>query len=344
MIVYIGTKAQFNNDVIHNCIAEKVQYFFKRNLGFHHNNESEFHSWEESLSRMNDVINQTNIDDNVKVAIEYQVPMTSKRVDFLITGRDENNKDNVVVIELKQWQKAERTSFDNIVKTFTGGSNKIVAHPSYQAYSYAKTIENFNETVQLENIQLHPCAYLHNYSDKYKDELENQKYSGITLLSPLFLKNDSLKLANYIKKFIKKCDDGSILYKIENGKIKPSKALQDSIASMLKGNEEFLMIDEQMVAYSIVNNLVSSKINTDKKYTIIIEGGPGTGKSVIAINLLANLIKGGCNACYTSKNAAPRNVYFDKLRKTDFKQDYVKTLLEVLVHFMMRLEIHLIVY
>ncbi len=326
MIVYSGTKAQFNNDVVNNCIAQKVKSFFEQNLGVHNNNLSEFHSWEQSLKKMNEIMNRTNSDRDVKVAIEFQVPMTSKRVDFLITGRDEHNQDNVVVIELKQWEKAEKTSFENIVKTFTGGSNKIVAHPSYQAYSYAKTIENFNETVQLENIQLHPCAYLHNYLDKYKEELENYKYSGIIKLSPLFLKDDTDKLVNFINQYVTKCDDGSILYKIENGKIKPSKALQDSIASMIKGNQEFLMIDEQMVTYSLIERMVSEKVNENKKYTIIVEGGPGTGKSVIAINLLANLINKGLNVCYTSKNAAPRDVYFEKLRQNNFRLDYMKTL------------------
>ena len=326
MIVYSGTKAQFNNDVIEGNIAKKVEYFFEQNLGVHHSNDSEFNSWEESLKRMNYVMNETNLEDNVKVAIEYQVPMTSKRVDFLITGKDASNKDNVIVIELKQWQKAEQTSLENVVKTYTGGSNKVVAHPSYQAYSYAKTIENFNETVQLSNISIYPCAYLHNYEERYKDEVSNDKYAEITRISPLFLKEDSPKLVAFIKKYICKSDDGSILYKIENGKIKPSKALQDSLASMINGNKEFLMLDEQLVAYSTVKKLVQNKINDNKKYTVIIEGGPGTGKSVIAINLLVDLINSGYNACYTSKNQAPRDVYFEKLRQNNFKLDYIKTL------------------
>lgn len=326
MIVYSGTKAQFDTDVVEGNIAKKVEYFFEQNLGIHHGNESEFNSWEESLTRMNGIMRATQLDDNVKVAIEYQVPMTSKRVDFLITGRNSENKDNVIVIELKQWEKAERTSLENVVKTYTGGSNKVVAHPSYQAYSYAKTIENFNETVQLGNIGIYPCAYLHNYSEKYKGEIANNNYAEIIQLSPLFLKEDSPKLIEFIKKYICKSDDGSILYKIENGKIKPSKALQDSLASMINGNEEFIMIDEQLVAYSTVKKLVQNKINTNKKYTVIIEGGPGTGKSVIAINLLVDLIKSGYNACYTSKNQAPRDVYFEKLRQNNFKMDYIKTL------------------
>lgn len=326
MIVYSGTKAQFRNDVIEGNIAKKVEYFFEQNLGIHHGNDSEFNSWEESLTRMNHIMDETNLDDNVKVAIEYQVPMTSKRVDFLITGRNAENKDNVIVIELKQWEKAEHTSLENVVKTYTGGSNKVVAHPSYQAYSYAKTIENFNETVQLSNIGIYPCAYLHNYTEKYKHEINNDEYADIIQLSPLFLKEDAPKLIEFIKKYICKSDDGSILYKIENGKIKPSKALQDSLVSMINGNQEFLMIDEQLVAYSTVKKLVESKINTNKKYTVIIEGGPGTGKSVIAINLLVDLIKAGYNACYTSKNQAPRDVYFEKLRQSNFKMDYIKTL------------------
>ena len=72
--------------------------------------------------------------------------------------------------------------------------------------------------------------------------------------------------------------------KIENGKLKPAKALQDSLASMLKGNKEFYLIDEQKVAYETVKKLVeksvkdSNKVNgLSQKYTILVEGGPGTG-------------------------------------------------------------------
>lgn len=326
MIVYSTTKKGFQDDVIQGIVADKVLENLKGKLNINHNNVSEYRSWENSLKCMYMVLTDDDISDDVKVAIEYQLPLTAKRVDFLITGKDETDKDHVMIIELKQWEKATKTSRKDIVNTYVGQSNRDVVHPSYQAYSYAKTIENFNESVQLSNINLHPCAYLHNYKEEYKDQIDNSLYEEVVKSAPLFLKQDTLDLRKFIKKYIKKPDDGSVLYKIENGRIKPSKVLQDSLASMIRGNEEFFMLDEQKVAFETINKLVSNALRKNEKYTVIVEGGPGTGKSVIAINLLSRLINNNHNVNYVSKNAAPRNVYFEKLKQDDFKANYIKNL------------------
>lgn len=323
MIVYSGTKMEFSVDVMNNMIADKIRQSF---LGHSivNNNESEYRAWENSLRCMQLVLNDEEIDDSCKVAIEYQIPATSKRVDFLITGKDHNDIDNVIIVELKQWEKAEKTSREDIVTTFLAGTKRSVTHPSYQAYSYAQTIHNYNESIRQDNIDLHPCAFLHNYKEEYRCELDNKLYQEAISIAPLFLKNDFAKLRGFIKKYIKKADNGEILYKIENGRIKPSKALQDSLSSMLQGNKEFIMIDEQKVVFSTIKKLVEKSIMENRKYTIIVQGGPGTGKSVVAINLLVELRH--LNINYVTKNAAPRNVYFEKLKENKFKLNYIKNL------------------
>src|SRR5690606_37160434 len=156
-------------------------------------------------------------------------------------------------------------------------------------------------------INLYPCSFLHNFKEEYRSEIDNELYQEIIEISPVYLKRDILKLREFIRKYVSKADEGELLYQIDHGKIKPSKALQDTIVSMIKGNQEFLMIDEQKVVFSTVKKLVENAIQKNVKYTIIIEGGPGTGKSVIAINLLATFRDLMVN--YVTKNAAPRNFY-----------------------------------
>ena len=101
---------------------------------------------------------------------------------------------------------------------------------------------------------------------------------------------------------------------VEHGKIRPSKSLQNAIGSMLKGNKEFIMIDEQKVAYEEIFRLSLQSQKDCKKRTIIVQGGPGTGKTVIAVNLLAELTQRDQLAQYVSKNSAPRQVYLKKLK------------------------------
>lgn len=326
MIIYSGNKQQFNNDVLSHNIANRIQEQFEEK-GISHNNVSEFMSWENSMSYMQKVLDDTDIADDVQIAIEYQIPQTSKRVDFIVAGTDKNDIDNVVIIELKQWEEAERTSRAGIVTAFTGGSLKAVAHPSYQAYSYAKTIENFNASVQDMSIPLSPCAFLHNYKHSKRNEIDNELYEDIIREAPIYLKDEEKQLRDFIKRFVTKKSTNNILYTIDNGRIRPSKSLQDSIGSMLRGNEEFIMIDEQKVAFETIKRLVINAIRKNKKYTVIIEGGPGTGKTVVAIQLLVDLIqKYGFNAQYVTKNATPRNVYFKKLRGENYKLNYIKNL------------------
>lgn len=326
MLIYSSTKRQFDRDVINGSIAKRIEQQFYLH-GLPHQNDSELMAWNNSLREMQKVLDHPSFHDSIQVAIEYHIPQTAKRIDFLIAGENDDSQENVVVVELKQWEEAGKTSRHGIVTAFTGGMVRAVAHPSYQAYSYAKTIENFNATVQDEAIGMWPCAYLHNYKKSKLDELVNPLYADVIDLAPLYIKNEENKLRNFIKKFITKAPSRNLLYVIDNGRIRPSKALQDALGSMLKGNEEFIMIDEQKVVYETILRLVEIGLAKDKKYTVIVQGGPGTGKSVVAIQLLVELVAHrGLNAQYVTKNAAPRNVYFEELKREKYKLSYVKNL------------------
>ncbi len=114
---------------------------------------------------------------------------------------------------------------DNIVRTYVGKGVREVTHPSYQAWSYASLLYDFNETVQKDDIDLHPCAYLHNYRKKDDDPILDEIYSETIEQAPLFRKGDTTKLTDFIKKYIKYGDNKEILYNIEFGKIRPSKRL-----------------------------------------------------------------------------------------------------------------------
>ena len=309
MIVYNATKEQFLDDVltndIENIVLRNVKLKLNRGVGI-----AEIRSWASSLVYMDRIMQDAEIPGDCGVAIEYQIPQTGKRIDFIISGQNGNQADCAMLIELKQWSQANITSKDSIVETYVGGRMGEHTHPSYQAWSYATLLQGFNEVVYTENIQLHPCAYLHNYIED--DVIKNPFYAEYIEKAPVFLKTDALKLREFIKQHIKYGDRSNLMFKIENGKIRPSKLLADSIGKMIKGNQEFVMIDDQKVVYE--NALALAKKASEKnKQVLIVKGGPGTGKSVVAINLLVYLTKIGMLAQYVSKNAAPRAVYEARL-------------------------------
>ncbi|MDD6614902.1 MAG: DUF2075 domain-containing protein [Lachnospiraceae bacterium] len=313
MIVYSGLKSDFLSAVEQDSIAAEIEEAIYSKM-HRRTAQNEFRSWENSLEYMYKVLNDHAIPENAGVAIEYNIPQTSKRIDFIISGYGEKKDPNVVIIELKQWDKVEAVEGqDALVETFTGGGMRKVVHPSYQAWSYAAMIYDYNQNVQMGNIILHPCAYMHNYRKSDPEKLEQNQYKEYVEDAPIFARGEVSKLRDFIKKSVKSGDNKQLLYDIDNGKIKPSKSLQDSIKSMLEGNQEFIMLDEQKVVYEEILQKSLLCMTDQKKRTVIVKGGPGTGKTVVAINLLAKLTNEGLFAQYTSKNSAPRNVYAKKL-------------------------------
>ncbi len=176
-------------------------------------------------------------------------------------------------------------------------------------------------------MELYPCAYLHNYIKLQEDNdpIIDDYYQYYIEKAPVFRKGDAAKLREFIKRYIKHGDNKENLYKIENGRIRPSKSLQDSLVNMLKGNKEFVMIDDQKVVFETAKKIASEAQRTNTKQVLIVKGGPGTGKSVLAINLLVELTANNMVCQYVTKNAAPRNVYAKKL-KGDFRKGHIDNL------------------
>ncbi|MHB1323327.1 MAG: DNA/RNA helicase domain-containing protein [Coriobacteriia bacterium] len=325
MLVYQATKGEFMDDVDRDVIADRITKAFEQRI--HRANPREVEAWRNSMVWMYKVLNIEAIPSGCGVAIEFTVPYTSSRIDFLLTGRQDGTRDSAVIIELKQWQQLEAVpTKDGIVRTRFASGVQETAHPSYQAWSYARMIEDYNEAVRDTDISLVPCAYLHNYREKpAHDPLRDPVYLDYLRMAPAFCHGDALALRDFICKHITHADDGSVLYEIESGRLRPSKSLQDALAGMMAGNQEFVMIDDQKVVFEQAVALALEAREAEGKHVLIVRGGPGTGKSVVAFNLLVRLTGEEMTVQYVSKNAAPRHVY-SKLLQGQHRATYIKSL------------------
>jgi DUF2075 family protein len=321
MIVYSATKDEFRADVRENRIEDAILTEFQRRLG-HSTSQAEIRSWKNSMLYMSNVLDDDGIPANAGVAIEYRIPQTSKRVDFIVTGRNGNDRGAAVIVELKQWSDVEATDKEGIVRAFVGGAVREVPHPSYQAWTYAALLRDFNENVQKAAIALEPCAYLHNLESAL--EIQDDRYLDHLAKAPTFVRADAVRLAAFIKQHIKHGDDRRLLFQIENSRIRPSKNLADELASLLKGNQEFMMIDDQKVVFETAITL-TGKATGSSKQVLIVEGGPGTGKSVVAVNLLVRLTERQLLTQYVTRNAAPRAVY-ESVLTGSFKKSHITNL------------------
>jgi len=321
MIIYLADKQKFLKDVKIGEIEEIISRLFKKVL-YKSPSDSEKRSWANSLKEIYLVVCDPSIPDNATIAVEYQIPQTSKRIDFIVAGQNQDYHNILILIELKQWDVVKKTDKDGIIKTYLAGGIREVVHPSYQVWSYGKLLEDFNENVRSYNIKILPCVYLHNYNSE--KVIKDNFYKDYTSKAPVFLKKDLKKLQEFIKNNIVNGDKDQIIKLIEKSKLRPSKTLADTLVSLLKGNKEFTMIDEQKIVYETVLN-ISKKNKSNRKEVIIVEGGPGTGKSVVAVNLLVDAIKIGLSSRYVTKNAAPRAVYESMLTGT-FKRSQISNL------------------
>ncbi|MBB1088983.1 DUF2075 domain-containing protein [Lysobacter sp. SG-8] len=316
MIVYQGTKASFIDDHDNSSIEDVIASRYLQRTG-RYAPTPEMRSWKASLAEMAKVLRDTGIPDDIGVGVEFGIPQTSKRIDFILSGRSEDGRPKLIIVELKQWSEARLTNKDGIIIARRGGPGRETEgpHPSYQAWSYAALLEGFNEAVYEAGVELSPCAFLHNYvSDSV---IDNAFYAPYIEKAPLFLRgSDELrKLRDFIKQHVRKGDNGNLIFSIENGRIRPSKMLADSLAGMLKGNQEFVLVDDQKTVFETAV-AAAAKASDQKKQCVIVRGGPGTGKSVVAVNLLVKLSRNGLVSKYVSKNAAPRTVYAAKLAGT----------------------------
>jgi uncharacterized protein len=317
VIVYQNSKSGFLDDAFTKDIEDVILAAFKSRTG-RAVGRSEVRSWKESLISVAKVLNDDGIPSDCGVAIEYGIPQTSKRIDFILSGANDAQVEQLVIIELKQWESARKTDRDGIVCTRFAHGEKETSHPSYQAWSYASLLNSFNEAVYNADIGLRPCAYLHNYTDD--GVITDSFYAHYIQLAPVFLKGEAekTKLGDFIKYHVRHGDKRSLLYRIENGRIRPSKGLVESLTGMLAGKQEFVLIDDQKIVYETVLSLAT--LATEKsKQVVIIQGGPGTGKSVVAINLLVALTGRRLVAKYVTKNAAPRDVFESVLAGTHRK-------------------------
>jgi DUF2075 family protein len=317
VIVYQNSKGGFLSDAFTKDIEDVILAAFKSRTG-RTVARSEIRSWKESLISVAKVLNDDDIPSDCGVAIEYGIPQTSKRIDFILSGANDAQVEQLVIIELKQWESARKTDRDGVVCTRFAHGEKEASHPSYQAWSYASLLNSFNEAVYNANIGLRPCAYLHNYADD--GVITDSFYAHYIELAPVFLKGEAekTKLRDFIKHHVRHGDRRSLLYRIENGRIRPSKGLVESLTGMLAGKQEFVLIDDQKVVYETALSLAT--LATEKsKQVVIIQGGPGTGKSVVAINLLVALTGRRLVAKYVTKNAAPRDVFESVLAGTHRK-------------------------
>lgn len=318
MLAYNKTYENFCYDINSGKIVSQIQDALNRDFS-----ESEKKSFKVSLGYVKNALSNVDIPSAAQIGLELTVPLTNKRIDFIIAGEDDLGKSNVVIVELKQWEKVKHTDMSDIV--LLGPEQRV--HPSWQAFSYGTTLSNFNEFVEENPVNIYSCSFLHDYRNQYEDEIKNEVYSEGLAKSPAFIEDEWIDFAKFIGSKIKRESKLNLLYELSNGRIRPSRFLVDCLSDSLNCNDKIELIDQQRIAFSNIKREIALALkNNNKRKVIIVKGGAGTGKSLIALHLLGELHRQGKTAFYVAKSSYIKEAYYKMLTRKIPDYNVLRTL------------------
>jgi uncharacterized protein len=289
-------------------------------------------SWKNSLPAIARALENSLIAGDVDVAVEYRLKHSMERLDFLIYGVDEHDKKNIVIVELKQWSQVSVTGSLNKVHTMVAkGHFEDHFHPSYQALNYAGQLKSFNEYVQNEKMGVESCSFCHNMDRGFKTIMDDVFLFPFISESPTYLEEEGAQLKAFVEKYVsKRCHN--ILYEINKARTIPSDDFAKLMRDALNGNQMYSLDMSQSNALTTIVDAVREASFYNQKKTIIIKGGAGTGKSIIAINALGQLNSPKKKAdrittMFVTVNAAPKKVLYNALiQGKEFKAGDLGTL------------------
>lgn len=304
MQLYAGTSKDFISDATRNGIASKLQRAFLD--AFHYSpSTQEVQSWQNSLFRMAFALQQGNMLDH-GVLLEYQLPLSSRRLDCMVTGHSEGGQPYGVIVELKQWSDVEESNAEDCVTTWVAGSKKDILHPSRQVGQYEEYLRDMHSVFVRGEVGLRSCAFLHNLSYNPGSEIFAPRHSQVLKQYPAFTGDKQDDLITFMGDHLRAGRGEAVLDQVLKSKFAPSKKLLEHTAQVVQDQKAYVLLDSQQVVFAkvLAEAREGAKASKLKKTVVLVHGGPGTGKSVIALHLLGRLSGEGLKTMHLTGSKA----------------------------------------
>jgi uncharacterized protein len=307
--LWAGPTTKFVQQASQNTIAETLRAEFERLRGFQPST-SELRSWRNSLRALANAVELSNLRDH-GIALELQVPLSSCRIDALLTGTDDGGQERAVIVELKQWDDASASTVPECVGVMYGGRIRDVLHPSAQAGQYRTYLADTHSAFHDGAIGLSACSFLHDFVHDPASELLSNRHADILGVYPLFAGDRVTELVEFLRDKLSAGGGLPVLDRVVRGGYRAHKRLLDHTAAMIRGEPSYVLLDEQRVVFNSIIAKVAEAHDLGTKAVFVIRGGPGTGKSVLALNLVAELSAHG----YTTHHATGSAAFTTTVRK-----------------------------
>ena len=253
----------------------------------HRPSRSEVTSWTNSIPALVRDLNDAGLGE-VEILLEYQLPLTSKRADVVLSGVHPSGRPQYVVVELKQWSAAHLYEDDESLVVVDNWHSHPVTHPSAQVRSYCEYLQDYAAVLADTPESVAGVAYLHNATDYAVQDLFTSSHGG-----RLFTGERRGDFIDYLRTQFSPEPGRTSADRLLHSKIEPSKQLLKLAAETVQSRNMFTLLDEQLDAYNLVMHAVKQARQAGTKTAVIVTGGPGSGKSVIALSVLGDLARQG---------------------------------------------------
>lgn len=267
----------------------------------HNPSEAEARSWRHSIPALVSALLEAGLDD-VEMMIEYTLPLTSKRADAVLAGvHPKTGEPSYVVIELKQWTEAYPDEDSPRLCHIAGMHAKPVLNPIEQVRGYCDYLAQFNGTLDRNEHRIVGAAYLHNATEFGVSGLN---VAGQSPRGRFFTGDRRGEFIEFLRDHLAAESGALAADAFRNAAVKPSTQLIKAAADEVRDREQFQLLSEQKLAYELVLRAVRNAQRSDSKEVIVVTGGPGSGKSVIALSLLGELYRQGRSALHATGSAS----------------------------------------
>ena len=308
MHLYGGSSVEFISDATQNRLASVMEQAFFDHYRYKPG-PAEVRSWQQSLRAMATALQMGDLVDH-GVLLEWQLPLSSKRLDCMVTGVGDGGRAGAVIVELKQWEDVQPSNVDECVTVFVGQRLRDVLHPSKQVGQYQRYLQDVHTVFAEGRVDLQACSYLHNYRFDPTAEVYDARHEALLALNPVYAADQIDDLIDYLHLPLAGGNGVEVLDEVLRGKYRPHKRLLDHTAKVIADEPTFVLLDEQQVVFNTVLAKVRARQLAQGKSAILVHGGPGTGKSVIAVNLLGALSRQG----YVTQHVTGSKAFTENLR------------------------------
>jgi hypothetical protein len=235
--------SEFISDTTQNRITAKLAHSFEEQFKYRPS-QSEVRSWQNSLRSMSSALQVGNLTDH-GIVLEWQLPLSSRRLDCMVTGRDHGDRRNAVIVELKQWEEAEPSYVDDCVATFVGGRLRDVLHPSKQVGNYQRYLLDVHTVFSSATVGLEACSYLHNLTYDETSEVFSDRHHDLLAANPVFAGDQVDGLIDFLDTNVGAGSGGPILEEVLTGRYRPHKRLLEHTARVIRNEPTYVLLDEQ---------------------------------------------------------------------------------------------------